>query len=202
MSVRLKCCPRTSSALCASSSRVLVDDGVDETVAEHHASVGRQFVRDQNDLMFKPRRPYRSRDRQRRARTSSSAKTRRRRRPAGSGRGGPADEPPAKPRQLACLGSFMLSPNAGVVTGALVDCDQQNSGLLSGVDATQCPLFQIVRGPSMRRQGGMASGGLRQAVALPLRRVPSLVARPGPVPSGQGGVSGRGGSGSHRFRRQ
>jgi len=34
----------------------------------------------------------------------------------------------AKPHQLACLASFMLSPSAGVMTGALVDYDQQIPG--------------------------------------------------------------------------
>lgn len=34
----------------------------------------------------------------------------------------------AKPYQLACLASFMLAPSAGVMTGALVDYDQQVPG--------------------------------------------------------------------------
>ena len=34
----------------------------------------------------------------------------------------------AKPEQLARLASFMLSPGAGVMTGALVDDDQQIPG--------------------------------------------------------------------------
>ncbi|SCM72435.1 Oxidoreductase, short chain dehydrogenase/reductase family [uncultured Pleomorphomonas sp.] len=34
----------------------------------------------------------------------------------------------AKPHQLACLASFMLAPSAGVMTGAVVDYDQQIPG--------------------------------------------------------------------------
>lgn len=34
----------------------------------------------------------------------------------------------AKPHELADLASFMLSPGAGVMTGALVDYDQQIPG--------------------------------------------------------------------------